>query len=915
MRQGWRWLGLLLLAFVLAACGQPGAFTLPTEEAPSLAQAAAGTVEQVFPLEPVVVDAPTGMVNETPNAWFIQFSTAPRVKGGAANAQANERALFRSTALAERIAYSERFDFRTLFNGLSVNAGPAEAAKLARLPGVSAVFPVETVRVPETQPMLDPEMATALAMTGADSAQADLGYTGEGIRVAIMDTGVDYDHPDLGGCFGPGCRVEMGWDFVGDAYNADPSSAAYNPVPAPDDDPDDCNGHGTHVAGIVGADGDVVGVAPGVTFGAYRVFGCEGSTTADIMIAAMEMALADGMDVLNMSIGSAFQWPQYPTAVAASNLVDAGMVVVASIGNSGANGLYAAGAPGLGEHVIGVASFDNTHVALNTFSVTPAGLAIGYANAAAAPEAPTSGSLPLAKTGTPASTADGCTVSGPLPDFSGMAVLIRRGTCAFHEKALNAQNAGAAAVILYNNAAGRFSPTVAGTPAITIPVVAISDTEGVDINNAMDAEPQTLNWTTDLGTFTNPTGGLISSFSSYGLSPDLALKPDIGAPGGLIRSTYPLENGAYATISGTSMSSPHVAGGVALLLEAKPGTPAHDVRGILQNSADPKNWWGNPGLGFLDNVHRQGAGMLDIDDAILATTRVTPAKLALGESAAGPATRTLWIENDSASPVTYDLSHVPALSTGPNTFTPAFFTGFAAVAFSQASVTVPAGGSASVDVTITANPGLADLSQYGGYVVFTPQGGGQAFRVPYAGLKGDYQAKPVLTDGGGIGFPLLGVATSCIRVVDGECIGGSFAIPPAGYAFDMSDVFNQPAILMHFDHHAQYMEMNILHAANGRPVHPVFHQTNVVEYLPRNSTSTGFFAFGWDGTRYHSNMTNGKGPNELFKVLPNGDYVLQVRVLKALGDPRNRDHWEEWTSPVITIARPDKVKSTVIGRR
>src|SRR5690606_8873591 len=134
------------------------------------------------------------------------------------------------------------------------------------------------------------------------------------------------------------------------------------------------------------------------------------------------------------------------------------------------------------------------------------------------------------------------------------------------------------------------------TPAITIPVVAVSDTEGVAINNAIDSESQTLTWTEDLGTFLNPTGGLSSSFSSYGLSPDLALKPDIGAPGGLIFSTYPLEAGAYATISGTSMASPHVAGAAALLLQAHPGTPAGAVRGILQNSADPKNWWGNPGL-------------------------------------------------------------------------------------------------------------------------------------------------------------------------------------------------------------------------------------------------------------------------------------------------------------------------------
>ncbi len=113
-------------------------------------------------------------------------------------------------------------------------------------------------------------------MTGADIAQSELGYTGAGVKVAVMDTGVDYQHPDLGGCFGPGCRVAFGWDFVGDTFNADPSSTAYNPVPAPDNDPDDCNGHGTHVAGIIGANGTVTGVAPDVTFGAYRVFGWVG---------------------------------------------------------------------------------------------------------------------------------------------------------------------------------------------------------------------------------------------------------------------------------------------------------------------------------------------------------------------------------------------------------------------------------------------------------------------------------------------------------------------------------------------------------------------------------------------------------------------------------------------------------------
>ena len=164
-----------------------------------------------------------------------------------------------------------------------------------------------------------------------------LGYRGNGVKVGIFDSGIDVDHPDL--------RVVGGVDLVGDGNGLD-----------------DCNGHGTHVAGIVGANGTVKGVAPGVTFGAYRVFGCAGSTTSDIMVEAMERALADDMDVLNMSIGSSFQWPQYPTAQAADRLVNKGMVVVASIGNSGTSGLYAAGAPGVEAALVRGAEHAHEHL-------------------------------------------------------------------------------------------------------------------------------------------------------------------------------------------------------------------------------------------------------------------------------------------------------------------------------------------------------------------------------------------------------------------------------------------------------------------------------------------------------------------------------------------------------------------------
>lgn len=835
--------------------------------------------------------APLAMT-ESGRLWFVELTGAPVADGGNRNSAQAEKAAFRRAAQSAGVRFTERRSFDVLFNGFSVEVDARDRAKLAELPGVKAIYPVEVVQAPRPDPAgggAAPDMATALAMTGADRVQSQLGFTGTGIKVAVMDTGIDLDHPDFGGTGVNGTtpllnhpRIKYGYDFVGDAFNADSTSPTYNPVPAPDDNPDDCGGHGTHVAGIVGANGAVKGVAPDVTFGAYRIFGCDGSTTADIMIAAMERALADGMHVLNMSIGSAFQWPQYPTAVAATRLVNKGMVVVASIGNSGANGIYSAGAPGLGEKVIGTASFDNTSVTLTTFSVSPDNTAIGYSAMTGSVAAPTSGSLPMSRTGTATSAADACSAL-PAGSLTGTAALIRRGTCSFAIKAQNAQAAGAAAVVIYNNSAGRFAGTIAGS-GVTIPTVQVSDAEGVLIDGRLAAGAVTMTWQSSIGSFANATGNLISSFSSYGLSPDLSLKPDIGAPGGLIYSTYPLEAGAYATLSGTSMSSPHVAGAAALLLQAQPKTPAQAMRGILQNSADPKPWWGNPALGFLDNVHRQGAGMLDIDDAILATTRVDPAKIAAGEGEAGPVTRTVTIENKSASTVTYNLSSVNALSTGANSFTPGFSTSNASVAFSAGSVVVPAKGSATVDVTIT--PATAPAGgQYGGYVVLTDAAdAGKVFRVPFAGHIGDYQARQVLVPTAN-NFPRLGWSPN----------GVNFGFAGAGDVFTMQGQ-DIPYVLAHLDHQSRRLRVEAVDAVSGKSWHRISND----DYLPRNSTATGFFAFAWDGTTFTG---NGKNRNQ-WRTAPNGQYVLKVSVLKALGDENNPAHWETWTSPMFEVQRP-----------
>ena len=110
-----------------------------------------------------------------------------------------------------------------------------------------------------------------------------------------------------------------------------------------------------------------------------------------------------------------------------------------------------------------------------------------------------------------------------------------------------------------------------------------------------------------------------------------------------------------------------------------------------------------------------------------------------------------------------------------------------------------------------------------------------------------------------------------------------------------------PFFLVHLDHHARTMEFTVLRAADGRPVHPVFSKTDVFDYVGRNSTPGGFFDFTWDGTRMHD---NGKGTPDHRKVVPNGQYVIVLKVLKPLGDKSNPAHWETWTSPTITIARP-----------
>lgn len=297
-------------------------------------------------------------------------------------------------------------------------------------------------------------------MTQVDRLHAE-GVTGKGVRIAVLDTGIDYNHPALGGCFGPGCLVTYGTDLVGDDYDA-----LTSPIPVPDDDPDDnCNGHGTHVAGIIAAQANsfgFTGAAPGVTMGAYRIFGCGAeSQVADTeIIAAMNQAYEDGSDIITASLGAPSGWTSDAVAAMAEKLVNAGVIFTAANGNSGDQGLFLAESPGTGVGVSAIASFDNYEapsLLITGIYYTGNGSDIDFGwTPADEPRAWGNISLPLwASTYNSSVAADACDpFPEDTPDLSGYIVLIRRGACLFSQKASNAAAAGARFVMIYNNVPG-----------------------------------------------------------------------------------------------------------------------------------------------------------------------------------------------------------------------------------------------------------------------------------------------------------------------------------------------------------------------------------------------------------------------------------------------------------------------------
>jgi minor extracellular serine protease Vpr len=457
------------------------------------------------------------------------------------------------------------------------------------------------------------------------------------------------------------------------------------------------------------------GIAPKAYLGNYNVFpGNVLSASSHDIAKAVDAAVADGMDVLNLSLGGTAK-PDDVLVNAVNAAVDAGVVVAIAAGNAGP-GVGTVESPGIADKVITVGASTNPHfigIPVTVTSIGTFGAAIGqFANFVPA----------VTATFVTTSLTNGCTaISGSL---AGEVALIARGTCSFSTKIRNAQTAGATGVIVYNSQQGDpVAMAQDGTPnQPTIPAVMVSRPNGLSMAAAAPSMV-TVDGTTPQEFFTDgPSADILAAFSSIGPpilqgpgvgvgQPQDKIKPDVVAPGVNVYSSIPSFGCAsppcFAFFQGTSMATPHVAGSAALLIQLHPSWSPEQIKSALVNSAHRPVKSFSTGA-TLKNPMVRGGGRIDLTAASQVTATLEEgngdgqASFSFGILPSGGITRSfdIAVTSVSTSTVIYSIS-VLAASAGP------------AITPSVASLTVAAGGTGTVTVSLTLSSSLANGDYYG----------------------------------------------------------------------------------------------------------------------------------------------------------------------------------------------------------
>lgn len=627
------------------------------------------------------------------------------------------------------------------YNGLLVKVTAEQLQTLRGMKGVQAI---------KRAPQHEISLVNSIPLIRADEVWNSIpGYTGAGVTIGVIDTGIDYTHAMFGGSGDPAdyaandpdvvepgsfptVKVVGGYDFAGTDYNA---SDENHDVPVPDNDPLDEGGHGTHVASTAaGIDFDPMdalgaGVAPDAKLYALKVFGADGST--NLAMNAIEWATdpngngdtSDHLDVINMSLGSSFGPgdPDDPEIIAVENAAAAGVFIAASSGNSG-NSSYITGAPGAADSALSVAASTTGYGAFPTITYNDGSeQEILYQTSDNAFEPAITAVLTEADVIDGAGNGELCDTAGIAPNaLSGDIALIARGTCSFEDKINNAETLGAVAAIIYNHATGGDTYINMAVGTVTLPAGFVTNTDGLTLKALGDTQSITVGPDSDVIFVSTGDPDIIADFSSRGpRGYDSVLKPEISAPGVDIFAAKMGGGDTGTSMSGTSMAAPHIAGVAALMKEAHGNWTVEQIKAAMMNTAVDLDW----GLEDTD-IPLQGAGRVD------ALRSVMTEALAVGDSNlvslswgliesnedTFTSEKTVTLYNYSGEEKTYDITIA---------FTNGSEDGVTLTTKDGAdSISVPAGGTEVVTLTLEVDMTqmplvFGDLEEYYGFVSFT----------------------------------------------------------------------------------------------------------------------------------------------------------------------------------------------------
>jgi len=525
----------------------------------------------IFAAVPVLPDLPMDSKQEKKVAIV-------KLRGGCSNKKVND-------IMMKLKSGEKRTVFCEIFSGFSVRATLEDLDKLADDQEVELVSQVKIYTAESDEPA---ELIGADWIRGASMSRSSA-LTGKGIKVGVIDTGIDYNHPDLKKSF------KKGWDFVD--RDKDPMETVEHGLRN--------TLHGTHVAGIIAAKGKHKGIAPNAEIYAYRALGPGGAGTTEQILSAIEKAVKDKVDVLNLSLGSEVNGPDLPISIALNKAVEKGIVAVAAAGNAGPSD-WTVGSPGTAAKAISVGA-TTPNMKMPYIKVDGAKIILNKMDKSK--QWSFSNSLEIAE--------GGLGRKKELNDVRGKIVLLKRGELTFGEKAENAYKAGAKAVLIMNDMDGPLLGSL--EKEIPIPVAGVTKKEGSLLLSKIAGKKvyAQINsyWEKDI----------LADFSSRGpVTSTWEIKPDVVAPGVVINSTVP---GGYLALQGTSMAAPHVAGAAALLLEAHPDWSPEDVKAALMNTAvqlHDRN-------GVLYKVYEQGAGRIQVDEAVKAEVLIMPGSMRFGK--------------------------------------------------------------------------------------------------------------------------------------------------------------------------------------------------------------------------------------------------------------------------------------------